>query len=128
MSPSAWPPSGTSSASRTRPTRRWREVCSTHWIAVWLSSSLWADQPHSYVQLRYIYSAWFQSDLCWVEDVYVGDKYRGLGVGRTLMRAAQSRASELGCVRLQLDANEAQRDCTGPVRIGGLQRSQRFVG
>ncbi len=61
---------------------------------------------HSYVQLRYIYSAWFQSDLCWVEDVYVGDKYRGLGVGRTLMRAAQSRASELGCVRLQLDANE----------------------
>ena len=55
---------------------------------------------HSYVQLRYIYSAWHQSNICWVEDVYVGDEYRGLGLGRALMRATQSRASELGCVRL----------------------------
>ena len=72
-----------------------------------LAEFLLVGRPaHSYAQLRYIYSAWLQGDICWVEDVYVGDQYRGLGVGRALMRAIESRACELGCVQLQLDANE----------------------
>ena len=72
-----------------------------------LAEFLLVGRPaHSYAQLRYIYSAWLQGDVCWVEDVYVGDQYRGLGVGRALMRAIESRACELGCVQLQLDANE----------------------
>ena len=78
-----------------------------HVLARGLAEFLLVGRPaHSYVQLRYIYSAWLQSDVCWVEDVYVGDGYRGLGVGRALMRAAESRACELNCSQLQLDANE----------------------
>ena len=72
-----------------------------------LADFLLVGRPaHSYVQLHFLYSAWLQGDVCWVEDVYVGDQHRGLGVGRALMRAVESHARELGCVQLQLDANE----------------------
>ena len=78
-----------------------------HMLDRGLAEFLLVGRPaHSYVQLRYIYSAWLQGDICWVEDVYVGDQHRGLGVGRALMRAVELRACELGCVQLQLDANE----------------------
>ena len=78
-----------------------------HMLDRGLGEFLLVGRPaHSYVQLRYLYSAWLEGDVCWVEDVYVGDQHRGLGVGRALMRAVESRACELDCVQLQLDANE----------------------
>ena len=61
---------------------------------------------HSYVQLRYVYSAWLQSEICWVEDVFVAAEHRRLGIGRALMRAAECRARKRGCARMQLDVNE----------------------
>ena len=78
-----------------------------HMLDRGLGEFLLVGRPaHSYVQLRFLYSAWLGGDICWVEDVYVGDQHRGLGVGRALMRAVGSRAYELGCVQLQLDVNE----------------------
>ena len=64
------------------------------------------DPIDSYVQLRYIWSAWHLKDVCWVEDVYVAGSQRGKGVGRALMAFAEDRARTRGCERLQLDANE----------------------
>ncbi len=58
------------------------------------------DPIHSYVQLRYIWSAWHLSEVCWVEDVYVADSQRGRGVGRALMAFAEERVSrERDCER-----------------------------
>lgn len=61
---------------------------------------------HSYVQLRYIWSAWHLSEVCWVEDVFVDESQRGSGLGRRLMGFVIRHATARGCARLQLDANE----------------------
>jgi GNAT superfamily N-acetyltransferase len=45
-----------------------------------------------------------------VESVHVHADWRRLGVGRLLMRAAQQRATELGCYRIQLTSNAARPD------------------
>lgn len=65
------------------------------------------NPAHSYVQLRYIWSAWHLAEVCWVEDVFVSEEVRGRGVGRLLMDYVVQHAGDRGCVRLQLDANEA---------------------
>ena len=64
------------------------------------------EPAHSYVQLRYIWSAWHLTEVCWVEDVYVSSDHRGQRLGRRLMDFAIDRAEQRNCARLQLDANE----------------------
>ncbi|MEA2478745.1 MAG: hypothetical protein QOJ07_667 [Thermoleophilaceae bacterium] len=58
-------------------------------------------------QLRYRHSVWTGADDCWLEDLYVTDAARGTGLGRALVEAAFARATERGCVRIQLDVNTA---------------------
>jgi GNAT superfamily N-acetyltransferase len=58
-------------------------------------------------QLRYRYGLWYDAPDCWLEDVYVEDRARRLGLGRALGEAALDRARERGCRRVQLDVNEA---------------------
>jgi ribosomal protein S18 acetylase RimI-like enzyme len=58
-------------------------------------------------QLRYRYTVWTGADDCWLEDIYVAPEARGSGVGRALVEAAFERARERGCLRIELDVNEA---------------------
>jgi GNAT superfamily N-acetyltransferase len=58
-------------------------------------------------QLRYRYGLWYDAPDCWLEDVYVEERARRLGLGRALGEAALDRARERGCRRVQLDVNEA---------------------
>ncbi|MEM7341862.1 MAG: GNAT family N-acetyltransferase [Actinomycetota bacterium] len=89
------------------PTESQLAVGAYHALANDLAEYLLVGEPaHSYVQLRYVWSAWHLKDLCWVEDVFVDARHRGKGVGYVLMQAAIDRASQRGCHRLQLDANE----------------------
>lgn len=57
-------------------------------------------------QLRYRYGLWYDTEDCWLEDLYVEEASRRLGLGRALSAAALERASERGCRRVQLDTNE----------------------
>jgi ribosomal protein S18 acetylase RimI-like enzyme len=57
--------------------------------------------------LRYRFSVWTSADDCCLEDLFVDPEARGSGLGRALVEAAFERARERGCVRMELDVNEA---------------------
>ena len=58
-------------------------------------------------QVRFRYGLWHAATDCWLEDLYVGDRARRSGLGRTLVRAVADRARERGCARVELDVSEA---------------------
>lgn len=57
-------------------------------------------------QLRYRYGLWYDAPDCWLEDLYVEEAERRLGLGRALTEAALERARARACRRVQLDVNE----------------------
>jgi ribosomal protein S18 acetylase RimI-like enzyme len=62
--------------------------------------------PAGICQLRYRYGLWRAGEDCLLEDLYVEEDARRTGLGRTLVARAIERASERGCRRMELDANE----------------------
>jgi ribosomal protein S18 acetylase RimI-like enzyme len=60
-------------------------------------------------QLRFRHSVWTSSQDCWLEDLFVRESARGLGLGRGLVTAAMDRARERGCARIELDTEEGNR-------------------
>lgn len=64
-------------------------------------------EPVGVCQVRYRWSVWTSSDDAWIEDVFVTGEARGTGLGRALVEAAIERARERGCVRIELDVDEA---------------------
>jgi GNAT superfamily N-acetyltransferase len=64
------------------------------------------EQPSAIVVLRYRHSLWQDALDCWLEDMYVEERSRGMGVGERLLMAALERAQALGCRRVELDVNE----------------------
>jgi GNAT superfamily N-acetyltransferase len=66
-----------------------------------------ADSPPAGVcQLRYRFSVWYAADDCWLEDLFVLEPARRVGVGRALVEAAVARARERGCGRVELDVSD----------------------
>ena len=62
--------------------------------------------PVGVCQLRYRFSVWTATDDCWLEDLFVLEEARGGGVGSKLVELAIERATERGCRRIELDADE----------------------
>ncbi|HEX2702311.1 MAG TPA: GNAT family N-acetyltransferase [Solirubrobacteraceae bacterium] len=58
-------------------------------------------------QLRFRHSVWTSSDDCWLEDLFVEERARGKGLGRTLVLAAVERATARGARRIELDTSES---------------------
>ncbi len=75
----------------------------------WLASDGDASPAAGVCQLRFRHSVWTSSEDCWLEDLFVRDSARGLGLGRALVQAAMNRARERGCARIELDTEEANR-------------------
>jgi ribosomal protein S18 acetylase RimI-like enzyme len=63
------------------------------------------DEPQAVAQVRYRWSVWWATEDCWLEDLYVRDDARGLGIGRALIEAVLERAAARGCARVELDVN-----------------------
>jgi GNAT superfamily N-acetyltransferase len=63
--------------------------------------------PAGVCQLRFRHSVWTAAEDCWLEDLFVRESARGLGVGRALAEAAIERARERGSRRIELDVNDA---------------------
>jgi ribosomal protein S18 acetylase RimI-like enzyme len=63
--------------------------------------------PAGVCQLRYRHALWREADDCVLEDLFVLEEARRAGLGRSLVDAAVQRARERGCVRIELDANDA---------------------
>lgn len=62
--------------------------------------------PAGVCQLRFRHSVWTASEDCWLEDLFVRDEARRLGLGRQLVELAMQRARDRGCRRIELDTNE----------------------
>ena len=75
-------------------------------------------------QLRYRYGLWYDAPDCWLEDLYVEDGARRLGIGRALSDAALDRARRRGCRRVQLDVNEANPQALALYRSMGFDSLQ----
>ena len=74
-----------------------------------------ADSPPAgVVQLRYRWSVWRGAFDCLIEDVFVLESARGVGLGRALVEFACERAVESrGCKRAELDTNETNTAALG---------------
>jgi len=86
-----------------------------------LLAAVQADSPAVAVcQLRYRFSVWVAAEDCWLEDLFVSEAARGLGVGRAVVAAAIARAQTRGARRIELDTKE------GNLRARGLYESLGF--
>lgn len=83
---------------------------------------LLAGEPAAGVaQLRFRLSVWTGVEDAWLEDVFVEPAARGSGAGRALVEASIERARRRGCLRIQLDANEANEVAVGLYRSLGFE-------
>jgi ribosomal protein S18 acetylase RimI-like enzyme len=64
-------------------------------------------EPAAVCQLRFRFGIWHAAGDCWLEDLYVRESARRSGLGAAVVERALGRASERGCVRVELDVNEA---------------------
>ena len=69
--------------------------------------------PSAVAVLRYRHSLWQDALDCWLEDMYVEERSRRMGVGERLLAAALERAQGLGCRRVELDVNETNEAARG---------------
>ena len=65
-----------------------------------------AEDPAGVCQLRFRHSVWTGTPDCWLEDLYVQERSRGMGLGSALVRLAFERALARGAHRIELDTNE----------------------
>ncbi|MDX6675442.1 MAG: hypothetical protein QOH11_2860 [Solirubrobacteraceae bacterium] len=63
--------------------------------------------PAGVCQLRYRHSVWKAADDCWLEDLFVREGARGVGLGAALVSLSLERARARACRRVELDTNEA---------------------
>jgi GNAT superfamily N-acetyltransferase len=62
--------------------------------------------PAGFALFFYNYSTWRGRTGIHLEDLFVLPKFRGLGIGKSLLSRVAARAAEQGCVRLQWDVLE----------------------
>lgn len=72
----------------------------------WLASADDTAAAAGICQLRFRHSVWTGVEDCWLEDLFVREDARGLGLGRALVARSLERARERGCKRIELDTNE----------------------
>jgi GNAT superfamily N-acetyltransferase len=63
-------------------------------------------EPAGFALFFYNYSTWRGRSGIHLEDLFVLPKFRGLGLGKSLLSRVAARAAEQGCVRLQWDVLE----------------------
>jgi ribosomal protein S18 acetylase RimI-like enzyme len=71
-------------------------------------------------QLRYRFAVWTGTEDCTLEDLFVDPEARRSGLGRALVEAAFERARERGCMRMDLDVNEANAAAVALYRAVGF--------
>lgn len=69
--------------------------------------------PMAVCQVRYRHSLWTASDDCWLEDLYVEDRARGVGLGRAIVERVIERAILRGCGRVELDVDDVNASARG---------------
>jgi GNAT superfamily N-acetyltransferase len=67
------------------------------------------DEAGGVAQLRFRWGVWMAAEDCWLEDLFVRDADRGLGLGQALIAKTVERARERGCGRIELDVSESNR-------------------
>jgi GNAT superfamily N-acetyltransferase len=60
-------------------------------------------EPAGFALFFYNYSTWRGRQGIHLEDLFVLPRFRGQGIGKTLLASVAARAAEQGCVRLQWD-------------------------
>ena len=85
---------------------RWMEI----WTPLLTFSSEYFEEIESWVAEKDkepigFYSLQDKDGVAWIEDLWVVPEYIGQGVGKQLFLDAMSRAREIGCKTLQLEAD-----------------------
>lgn len=70
-------------------------------------------------------SSWAREHYCYLEDLYVGEDARGLGVGRALIEAVYARADALGAERVYWVTQET--NATARVLYDSVAKRTGFV-
>ncbi len=95
----AWPPAESFAASA-------RHLIGRSDSEFWLAATEPGMAAAAVCQLRFRHSVWTATEDCWLEDLYVRDQARRLGLARALVQRAIDHARDRGCRRIELDANE----------------------
>ncbi|WP_375188186.1 GNAT family N-acetyltransferase [Sphingobium yanoikuyae] len=71
----------------------------------------WLDgQAIGLVHFIWHRSTWTDGDYCYLQDLYVGDRFRRLGVGRRLIQAVYEAASARNCSRVHWLTHQDNQD------------------
>jgi len=70
-------------------------------------------------------SSWARAHYCYLEDLYVGEDVRGLGVGRALIEGVYARADALGAERVDWVTQET--NATARVLYDAVAKRTGFV-
>lgn len=62
-------------------------------------------EPAAVAQLRWRWALWTGAPDAWLEDLFVSESRRRLGLGRAMVGAVIERSRERGCIRLELDVD-----------------------
>lgn len=79
-------------------------------------------------QLRFRFGVWHAAMDCWIEDLFVREGARSVGLGSGLVEAALERARERGCARVELDVNEANTAALALYERFGFNASAKAPG
>jgi ribosomal protein S18 acetylase RimI-like enzyme len=79
-------------------------------------------------QVRYRWSVWTTAEDCWLEDVFVREDCRRVGLGRALVVAVIARARNRGCRRIELDVDERNRSAIELYERVGFSRESKGRG
>ena len=63
-----------------------------------------------------------------IHDFYVGDEYRGRGVGRHILHAIENKARALGCCKLTLEVQENNQTALSLYHRFGFEEAQYDAG
>ena len=83
--------------------RRLRELLPTEELAALLEG----QPPHGVAVVRFRPSIWLDSQVAYLEELYVAPEHRGRGVGRALLEEAMGIAHATGADRMELCTGEA---------------------
>ena len=86
------------------------------------------DAADAICQLRYRHSVWTGSQDCCIEDVFVRERARGRGLGRSLVAAAIERGRAHGCGRIEVDTNESNAPALALYRSFGFESGSGATG
>jgi GNAT superfamily N-acetyltransferase len=83
-----------------------------------------ASEPAGYAIFYGVYSSFWARPILWLEDLFVRERFRGLGVGRALIAEVARLGVERGCARMDWAVLDWNREAIGFYERLGARRGE----